>query len=793
MRASNSKAFSFLSLIFLAFFSCVSHASDTLKPGEILYSYETLVSANGVFELGFFSSGDSSNEYLGIWFKNDKNKKAVWVAQREDPLPASSGSLSLTYGNLVMCNNRTSDRTILNSDAPATSNDTIARLLDSGNFVLIQGETTIWQSFEHPTDTFLPGMKLGVFNIGASQRKIQFLLSWFSPYDPSKGSFSLGLDIENRTRFNIWWGDYAYQEIGIWDGKQFRLFFESSSNNHNFSFASTKEETYLTFTNKESNVFSWFVMAPNGVINEYRMKDQKISMVNHSLCDGTQERNASGCLIIPLVCENGDDFSEITGLMPSSMVIRRATSIGLSGCELICRSNCSCVAYAYSDGHRAVCELYYGTKHDLHQMIGKGNQAILLRGHRKSDQNRNRNRLILITVTVIALILLILTILFSCLWRKYRFLGPEWNKDGMKGSMRLLLSQFSNENHVKENVIGFNRKKNHNFFPLKFSCIVEATENFSAANKLGEGGFGRVYKGKLFGQDIAVKRLSKNSGQGLMEFRNEVMLISCIQHRNLVKLLGFCIHRDERILIYEYMPNKSLDSIIFDPTKRPLLDWRKRKNIIEGIAQGLLYLHKYSRLRIIHRDLKTSNILLDSYMNPKISDFGLARAMPENDHRAKTKKIAGTYGYLSPEYALHGLFSTKSDVFSFGVILFEVISGRKNSIFCESDCSNLLGHAWNLWTTGRCMELMDLTLAASCPMTDLMLYIQVGLLCVQETPEDRPNMSDVISMLSNEGASLPMPKQPAFSTHLMTGVETPSRRMQYPSQNLVSFSGFVAR
>ncbi|XP_060974017.1 G-type lectin S-receptor-like serine/threonine-protein kinase At1g11330 [Cannabis sativa] len=345
----------------------------------------------------------------------------------------------------------------------------------------------------------------------------------------------------------------------------------------------------------------------------------------------------------------------------------------------------------------------------------------------------------------------------------------------MKGNMRLLLSQFTNENDIKSNGIGFNKRKNQGMLPLRFSYVVAATDNFSAANKLGEGGFGPVHKGKLFGQDIAVKRLSKNSGQGLMEFRNEVMLISSLQHRNLVKLLGFCIHRDERILIYEYMPNKSLDSIIFDRTKRLLLDWRTRKNIIEGIAQGLLYLHKYSRLRIIHRDLKTSNILLDNYMNPKISDFGLARAIFENDHIDKTKKIAGTYGYLSPEYALHGLFSTKSDVFSFGVILFEIISGRKNSTFTESDCSNLLGHAWNLWNAGRCIELMDLKMAGTCPLTDLMIYIQVGLLCVQELAEDRPSISDVISMLSNEGASLPMPKQPAFSTHLMTDGQTPSR------------------
>ncbi|KAL5547967.1 hypothetical protein UlMin_003198 [Ulmus minor] len=366
----------------------------------------------------------------------------------------------------------------------------------------------------------------------------------------------------------------------------------------------------------------------------------------------------------------------------------------------------------------------------------------------------------------------------------------------MRRNLRLIMSQLAtNENAGKGNIIELGMKKSYDIPLLSFYSIVASTVNFSAANKLGEGGFGPVYKGKLLGLDIAVKRLSKNSGQGIMEFRNEVQLISKLQHTNLVRLLGFCIHKEERILIYEYMPNRSLDSFLFNPEKRPLLDWKMRKNIIEGIAQGLLYLHKYSRLRIVHRDLKTSNILLDSYMNPKISDFGLARTILEDDQhsRAKTRRVAGTFGYLSPEYALHGLFSTKSDVFSFGVILLEIVSGKKNSTFCGSDCSsNLIGHAWNLWNCGKCMELMDPTLSDSCSMSDVIMYIQVGLLCVQESAEDRPTMSDVISMLSNEGATLPMPKQPAFSTHLITDVEKPSI-MPNHSQNLLTFSAILAR
>ncbi|XP_027158777.1 G-type lectin S-receptor-like serine/threonine-protein kinase At4g27290 [Coffea eugenioides] len=196
--------------------------------------------------------------------------------------------------------------------------------------------------------------------------------------------------------------------------------------------------------------------------------------------------------------------------------------------------------------------------------------------------------------------------------------------------------------------------------------IAEATNQFSDSNKIGEGGFGPVYKGQIAtGQNIAVKRLSLNSKQGLTEFKNEVSLISKLQHRNLVRLLGCCIHGEERMLIYEYMPNKSLHNYIYDCTTRKELTWMRRFYIIIGIARGLLYLHRDSRLRIIHRDLKASNILLDSEMNPKISDFGIARAFEEEQLLAKTTRVIGTHGYMAPEYVTNGLYSMKSDIFSF--------------------------------------------------------------------------------------------------------------------------------
>ncbi|KAK9212419.1 hypothetical protein WN943_001801 [Citrus x changshan-huyou] len=200
-----------------------------------------------------------------------------------------------------------------------------------------------------------------------------------------------------------------------------------------------------------------------------------------------------------------------------------------------------------------------------------------------------------------------------------------------------------------------------------------------------------------------------------------------------------------------------------DPTKKGLLCWGTRIRIIEGIAQGLLYLHQYSRLRVIHRDLKTSNILLDKDMNPKISDFGMARMFGGDELQSNTKRIVGTYGYMSPEYALRGLFSIKSDVFSFGVLLLETLSSKKNSHFYNTDSLTLLGHAWNLWNDGRTCELMDPILQNEASYPILKRYVNVALLCVQENAADRPTMSEVVSMLSNEIVNLPSPQQPAFS------------------------------
>ncbi|MED6190663.1 G-type lectin S-receptor-like serine/threonine-protein kinase SD1-1, partial [Stylosanthes scabra] len=333
-----------------------------------------------------------------------------------------------------------------------------------------------------------------------------------------------------------------------------------------------------------------------------------------------------------------------------------------------------------------------------------------------------------------------------------------------KGGQDLYIRVPGSEGVVARNICKNKLSQEDVDLPIfDFSVIAKATGNFANNKKLGEGGFGPVYKGILEdGRELAVKRLSERSRQGQEEFKNEVVLIAKLQHRNLVKLLGCCIQDEEKILIYEYMPNKSLDHFISDESRRKLLDWLKRFNIINGIARGLFYLHQDSILRIIHRDLKTSNILLDANFNPKISDFGLARTFLDDQVEGNTNKIAGTYGYMPPEYAVHGQFSMKSDVFSYGVIILELISGKKNREFSNPDnYLNLLGHAWRLWTNERPLEVLDEVLRERCNPAEVIRCIQVGLLCVQQRPDDRPNMLSVVLMLNGEKL-LPQPKCPAF-------------------------------
>ncbi|XP_078175809.1 putative LRR receptor-like serine/threonine-protein kinase At1g56130 [Carex rostrata] len=298
---------------------------------------------------------------------------------------------------------------------------------------------------------------------------------------------------------------------------------------------------------------------------------------------------------------------------------------------------------------------------------------------------------------------------------------------------------------------------------FSYSELKSATETFSASNILGEGGYGPVYKGTLpDGRVVAVKQLAATSHQGKRQFVTEISTISAVQHKNLVKLYGCCIESSTPLLVYEYLENRSLDQAIFKKNGL-FLDWPTRYEICLGVAKGLAYLHEESAVKIIHRDIKASNILLDGDLNPKISDFGLAKLYDDKQSHMSTR-VAGTIGYLAPEYAMRGHLTEKTDVFAFGVLALEVVAGRPNAdSTLEPDQIYLLDWAWSLYENKRALELVDPRIT-SFNEEQVIRLIGVSLLCTQASLHQRPSMPRVVSILTGDTEVTEIPARPSYLT-----------------------------
>ncbi|KAL6201082.1 hypothetical protein ACLB2K_024797 [Fragaria x ananassa] len=423
---------------------------------------------------------------------------------------------------------------------------------------------------------------------------------------------------------------------------------------------------------------------------------------------------------------------------------------------------------AYAFVNNIGCLVWYKDLIDM-QKFSSGGTDVFIRLANEDLGERKQIKLIA-SVTAVCFIIILGSIVFG--WHRLR--ANQKGKKIMKGWSREVLLEYIGKNDSSELKI------------YDFDNILVATDGFSIKNKLGQGGFGPVYKGMLpEGKEIAVKRLSSSSGQGVEEFKNEILLISKLQHKNLVRIMGCCVKEDEKLLVYEFMPNKSLDTFLFDPKKRAELDWVTRFNIIQGVARGLLYLHHDSYLKIVHRDLKVSNILLDEKMNPKISDFGLARIVEGTQDLENTQKVVGTRGYISPEYAMGGIYSEKSDVYSFGVLVLEVISSKKTASFYSNHQQlGFLAHAWKLWNEDKGLELVDELIGDSYSSSEVMKCVHIGLLCVQDNATDRPTITDIVLMLSSE-IDGPKPKEPLFT--IQNSVSYPKPQLQH--KNLVKILG----
>ncbi|WRX28823.1 S-locus glycoprotein domain - like 10 [Theobroma cacao] len=604
-------------ILLLCFFLCpnlviTSTEFDTIDTTRSIKDGETIVSAGGVFEVGFFSPSVTNERYLGIWYKKS-NTTVVWVANREVPLNDSSGVLKVTnQGILILLDNNGS--TVWSSNSSTSARRPVAQILDSGNFV-VKDETDgnpqnfMWQSFDYPCDTFLPNMKIGKDLVTGLDR---YLSSWKETNDPFRGNFTYGFDLDGFPEWVLREGSIKRMRRGPWNGLRFSGVTGLTPNSvYGFEFVFNEKEIYFSWNLYNSSSLSRVLLLPNGNIQRFTWIDEAQNWVLHlppylDTCDSyalcgvngncnNNNDNSPACNCLkgfepkikeewevvpglggcvrktPLNCKD-DGFLKYTGLkLPDASESWFNYSMNLEECKNHCIKNCNCTAYTNLDvrGEGSGCLIWFNDLIDIRQ-VTENDQAIYIRmaaaeldqiDSKKTKAESNAKKIRVIIGVSIALPTTIL------------ILGLGMLKDG---------------------------------------------------------------------REIAVKRLSENSRQGLSEFKNEVVHIAKLQHRNLVKLLGCCVEGDEKMLIYEFMPNKSLNFFLFDQAQSLSLDWPKRYNIINGIARGLLYLHQDSRQRIIHRDLKTGNILLDSQLNPKISDFGLARSFGENVTKEKTKNVVGT-------------------------------------------------------------------------------------------------------------------------------------------------------
>ncbi|VAH83359.1 unnamed protein product [Triticum turgidum subsp. durum] len=688
-----------LLLLVAATYLPVSIATDTIDLTASIAGNQTLLSARGAFRLGFFSPPGSpaGRTYIGIWYARIPVQTVVWVANRQNPVVQSPGVLKLSPdGRLVIVDGQ--NTTVWSSSAPTgdVTTKATAQLLDSGNLVVSSdgsgsSQSVAWQSFDYPTDTQLPGMKVGVDHRSGFAWN---MTSWSSPADPSPGQYTVKLITGGLPEFFLFRGPAKIFTTGPWNGVVLTGVPELKTEAYTFVLVSNPNETYSTYYISSPSLLTRLVVeGSTGLLQRYVWADgawnnfwyhptdpcdsyARCGPFGFAYCDtahspecsclpGFQPRSrkwsfrdgSGGCIRkTKLSCGDGDGFWPVNNMkLPEATNATVHADMTLDECRQLCLANCSCRAYSaanISGGVNRGCVIwatdllnmrqYPAVVQDLYIRLAQSDVDAL----NVSAAGKRRRTLVIAVAAAISGALLLAAAGCLCFWRcKAR-------------RKRQLQAPGSGDN-----VLPFRTRKHPDLSPAreddenKMSCgeddldlplfdlavILAATDNFAAESKLGEGGFGPVYLGRLEdGQEVAVKRLSKKSSQGVEEFKNEVRLIAKLQHRNLVRLLGCCIDDDERLLVYEFMHNNSLDTFIFDDAKRKLLGWSKRFEIILGIARGLLYLHEDSRVRIIHRDMKASNVLLDRNMVPKISDFGIARMFGGDQTTAYTLKVIGT-------------------------------------------------------------------------------------------------------------------------------------------------------
>ncbi|KAE8793632.1 stress-induced receptor-like kinase A1du [Hordeum vulgare] len=797
-------------------------ASDTLNEDRVLAVGDKLVSTNGKYALGFFqpatstisksqnTTSSSSSWYLGIWFNKIPVFTVVWVANREQPIPHSNiNSTKLKFsrdGNLVIVTNDAVSESlvwsthIVNSTQTSSINTTTsgaAVLLNSGNLALLtNSKAMLWQSFDYPTDIALSGAKLGWNKVTGFSRKF---ISRKSLIDMGLGSYSLELDTSGvailKRRINpsvvYWhWASSKTSSLSVLPTLKTIIDLDPRTKGlMNPIYVDNDQEEYYMYTSPEESSSSLFVsldisgQVKLNVWSEANLSWQTIcaepadactpaaTCGPFTVCNGNAQPSCDcmegfsrkspqdwqfddrtgGCIRnTPSNCStrgNNKNMTSSTDIFhPISQVALpyNPQSIDVattqSKCEEACLSSCSCTAYSYNNSR---CYVWHGELLSVNLNDGIDNNSkdalyLRLAATAKFEKKKKQTNIRFVAAASIIGFGLLVLMLLALIWRnKFK---PLYNNQVSGGGI----------------------------MAFRYTDLVRATKNFS--EKLGGGGFGSVYKGVLNGStSIAVKRLD-GARQGEKQFRAEVSSIGLIQHINIVKLIGFCCEGDHRLLVYEHMLNGSLDGHLFEKSNAAVavLNWNTRYQIALGVAKGLSYLHQGCHKCIIHCDIKPGNILVDASFVPKIADFGLAAFVGRDFSRVLTT-FRGTAGYLAPEWLSGVAVTPKIDVYGFGMVLLEIISGRRNSSietpYNTSDSSSYQNveyfpvQAISKLHSGDVKSLVDPQLHGDFNLEEAERVCKVACWCIQDNEFDRPTMGVVVRVL--EGLQkIDMPPMP---------------------------------
>lgn len=742
-------------------------SSDSISFNSSLSGAQTIVSKGGNFALGFFHLGNNSspNFYLGIWYYKISQFASVWVANREVPIsdPSSSELTISKEGNLILTNQFKTHIWSTNITSATSNYATVAEILDTGNLILRDGSEpskVYWQSIDHPSDTWLPGGKLGRNKVTGERQR---LTSWRNSEDPAPGIFSLETDPNGTSQYFIFWNrTKPFWTSGEWNGEIFAAVPEMTPHYiYNFEYVNNANESYFTYSLQDDKLISRLVLDLSGQIKELTWMENAQEWIlfwsqpkqqcdvyalcgPFGRCDGNSfpycscmkgfseaspsdwalrdwsrgcKRNTSLQCSSNSTSLSGSEKKDKFFLMSDVSLPANPHSLAVGSiedCELACLKNCVCTAYSYSGG----CNVWYGGLLDLQQNSSGETLYLRLASSELPNSGTKKGKTIRVLLGSVLGILACIALVSSLGW-------------------------LYNRRHK----ITATKSAEGNLIAFTYNDLKRMTKNFS--EKLGGGSFGSVAKGTLPDSTaIAVKRFEGLLRIGEKQFRNEVSTIGTIQHVNLVRLHGFCSEGDNRLLVYEYMPKGSLDTQLFRRNSvGTVLDWKTRYQIALGAAKGLAYLHEKCRDCIIHCDIKPENILLDDLFVPKVADFGLAKLLGRDFSRVLTT-VRGTIGYLAPEWISGVAITAKADVYSYGMVLLEIISGRRNVVNSEDGSASYFPlEAVRKVNEGDVVSLLDDRLKGEAEFDELDRACRAACWCIQDSEIYRPSMGQVVQIL----------------------------------------------